>query len=113
MIWRQDVGEVYILFPEGDWYAITDTWTFDRPESDPSFVPPAGRFQPIRGFGKVWRENQWFRERLGWAVEPERGATAQAQRFEHGWLLRAESSIYALVNADIGPAFWQWRDASP
>lgn len=113
MIWRQDVGEVYILFPESDWYAITDTWTPDQPESAPSFVPPAGRFQPIRGFGKVWRENQWFRERLGWAVEPERGATAQAQRFEHGWLLHAESSIYALVNADIGPAFWHRRDASP
>ncbi len=113
MLWRQDVGEVYVLFPEGDWYAITDTWTAEQPESDPAIAPPEGRFQPVRGFGKVWRENQWLRERLGWAVEPERGVTAQAQRFEHGWLLRAEGSIYALVNADIGPAFWQRHDVGP
>lgn len=113
MMWRQDVGEVYVLFPGGDWYAITDTWTPDQPESDPAIVPPTGRFQPTRGFGKVWRENPWLRERLGWAVEPERGVTAQAQRFEHGWLLRAEGSIYVLVNADVGPAFWQRHEASP
>jgi hypothetical protein len=55
----------------------------------------------------VWRSEGWVRERLGWAVETERGATAQAQRFEHGWMLRLEGSIYALVSSDIGPAYWQ------
>lgn len=113
MIWRADMGEVYALLPEGDWYAITDAWTEGQPESDPTIVPPAGRFQPIRGFGKVWRENPWLRGRLGWAVEPERGVTARAQRFEHGWLLQAETSVFVLVNADVGPAFWQRREAGP
>jgi hypothetical protein len=112
MVWRQDAGEVYILFPPGDWYAITDTWAEGQPESDPSIVPPEGRLQPVRGFGKVWRSEGWVRERLGWAVEAERGSTAQAQRFEHGWMLRLEGGIYALVNADIGPAYWQRHEAA-
>jgi hypothetical protein len=107
MIWRQEVGEVYVLFPPGDWYAFTGTWAEGQTESDPSIVPPPGRYQPVRGFGKVWRSEGWVRERLGWAVETERGATAQAQRFEHGWMLRLEGSIYALVSSDIGPAYWQ------
>jgi len=113
MLWRQDMGEVYALLSVGgDWYAVTDTWTPEQPDRDPAIVPPVGRFQPIRGFGKVWRENQWLRERLGWALQPERGLTAQAQRFEHGWLLRAEGDLYVLVNADVGPAFWE-RHAGP
>ena len=53
--------------------AFVDTWTSAEPESDPSIVPPAGMYQPIRGFGKVWRKNPEVRERLGWAVAPEEG----------------------------------------
>jgi len=31
----------------------------------------AGLFQPVRGFGKVWREDADLRARLGWATAPE------------------------------------------
>jgi hypothetical protein len=55
-----------------------DTWTPDEPDRDPALTPPAGRFQPIRGFGKLWRENTSVRERIGWATAPE-------QRFEGAW----------------------------
>jgi hypothetical protein len=50
-----------------------DTWTDAEPESDPAIVPPAGLLQPIRGFGKVWRNNAGVRDGLGWALSPEQG----------------------------------------
>jgi hypothetical protein len=50
-----------------------DTWTPAEPESDPDVVPPEGLYQPIRGFGKVWHDHPEVRERLGWALAPERG----------------------------------------
>jgi hypothetical protein len=59
-----------------------DTYLEGEPESLPELDPPAdatteSRFpnaqiqQPIRGFGKVWRETEGLRERLGWALAPE------------------------------------------
>ncbi|MGD2103817.1 MAG: hypothetical protein PVJ55_01720 [Anaerolineae bacterium] len=55
-----------------------DTWTPDRPDRDPDVTPPAGRFQPIRGFGKVWREHEGVRRSLGWA-------TAAGTEFGGAW----------------------------
>lgn len=61
---------------------FVDTWTPDEPESDPSIVPPEGFYQPIRGFGKVWRNEPRVREQLGWALAPEQGFDGAYQR---GW----------------------------
>jgi hypothetical protein len=61
---------------------FVDTWSPDEPESDPGIVPPEGLYQPIRGFGKVWRTQPGVREQLGWALGPERGFDGAYQR---GW----------------------------
>ena len=34
-------------------------------------IPPPGRFSPILGFGKVWGNNDWVRNQLGWATSLE------------------------------------------
>ena len=47
--------------------------------TDPAIVPPDGRFQPIRGFGKLWRERPDVRDRLGWALGVELGFDAKLQ----------------------------------
>jgi hypothetical protein len=81
MLWIEEENLIYTLFGDGQLppensinYSLTsDTWTEDEPESDPSLTPPPGFYQPIRGFGKVWRENARIREALGWAVAPEQG----------------------------------------
>lgn len=73
-------GEIWVsIFPEdgqvGEWVIIPDT--FDEqvdPESDPNLEPPSeGLAQPVRGFGKAWREGltQDQRDRLGWATGTE------------------------------------------
>lgn len=64
---------IYVLFNNGTYEEHQDTWVEGQPESDPAIVAPAGLFQPIRGFGKLWRENVSVRQRLGWATTREQG----------------------------------------
>lgn len=68
------VGEpdtLYVIYNDGSWEFYSDTWVAGMPENDPSIVPPADRFQPVRGIGKVWREQPGVRGKLGWAYGPE------------------------------------------
>jgi hypothetical protein len=70
---------IYILFGAGSnpaWSAQANGWFAGQPETDPSLMPPAGLFQPVRGFGVAWRANNappglTVRDRLGWATEAE------------------------------------------
>jgi hypothetical protein len=87
MLWFQEIqfGDLvednllFVLYDDGEWHWYPDTWTSDRPESDLSIVPPEGRVQPVRGFGKVWRERPEVRERVGWGLAPEQGYDANWQ----------------------------------
>ena len=73
MIWLEETDSVIVFYEDGRWQRFEDTWSEDQPESDPDIIPPAGRFQPIRGFGKIWRERPEVREALGWALGVELG----------------------------------------
>jgi len=81
MIWMKGLqlgdealdGVIFVLYDNGWFERFDDTWTEDQPEGDPFIVPPPDLQQPIRGFGKLWRENDAVRDRLGWAVEAEWG----------------------------------------
>ena len=77
-----------------------DTWAEGQPERDPALVPPSGRYQPIRGFGKVWREQLGGLEvGVGWAAAEESGATGLVQPFALGLLLQGEKGVvYALYS---------------
>lgn len=72
---------IYVLYnagvtgPWGTWEQYADPWSTGEPESDPTLQPPAGLSQPLRGFGKLWRETPGRRETLGWATGPEQGYT--------------------------------------
>lgn len=79
MLWVASQGRIYVLYDDGDtpgWQSFADTWTDGEPEFDRDLVPPEGRFQPVRGFGKLWRENTAVAARLGWAIEREGGYAA-------------------------------------
>ena len=69
---------ILVLHEDGQLEKYDDFWAPGEPESDPALVPPAGLYQPVRGFGKLWRDNESVRERLGWALAPEQG-------FESAW----------------------------
>ncbi len=81
MMWIQPVQEIWVMVDTtgngGEWLRYEDTFEEGEPEIDPSLTPPAKRFQPERGFGKLWRENEDVRDALGWAVTPEFGYISQ------------------------------------
>ncbi len=83
MIWVEDQDAIYVQFDDGQsptWSIYTDEWDPGEPTDDPSLTPPTGLYQPVRGFGVVWRENPGVRARLGWAIDPETGFTVSVQR---------------------------------
>jgi hypothetical protein len=62
--------------------------------------------QPIRGFGKVWRDNQEVREKLGWAVAKEAAQPAEVQTFERGVILRGGPLLFVVLGIDTDRGTW-------
>jgi hypothetical protein len=77
MFWLQPIDQIWVLVVTGEghgtWTVYDNTHVEGEPESDPNIVPPEGLLQPVRGFGKLWREVAQVRNQLGWAVTPEFG----------------------------------------
>jgi hypothetical protein len=81
MLWLEATGwrvhdEIVILYDDDPavrprWEMIVDEWVPGMLEEDPEIIPPSGYLEPIRGFGKIWRESTGVRERLGWATDNE------------------------------------------
>ena len=109
MLWSAGEDRIYVLYGDGqspNWAAFTDEWDPGEPESDPTLEPPNGLYQPVRGFGQVWREQPGVRERLGWALGEEVAYQTAVQRTSYAkynetfiramdggvWRLKAERS---------------------
>jgi hypothetical protein len=83
MIWVGEQDAIYVLFDDGlspTWRIYSDEWDSGEPVDDPTLTPPAGLYQPVRGFGLVWREQPGVRDRLGWAIDLESGFPTSVQR---------------------------------
>lgn len=105
MVWVEETARVYAFLNNGRWLSYADTFREGDPESDPAFAPPAGKQQPVRGFGKVWREHADLRDAIGWALTKEEPATVLRQPFERGQIMRAGVFIYTMV----GEADGTWK----
>jgi hypothetical protein len=94
--------------------AQANGWFAGQPETDPSLTPPAGLFQPVRGFGVAWRANNappglTVRDRLGWATEAEASLTGSFQcdsapKYNHCYLSGPGGAVYHLL-----PEFSGWQ----
>ena len=101
----EESAQVIILSDDDAWVAHADTWAEGQPDRDPGLTPPQGLYQPVRGFGKVWREQLGGQAaEIGWAREPERGHTALVQPFASGLLVRLEDGTTYALYAD---GVWQ------
>ena len=112
MFWLQDRDEIWTLIDsplDGQfyWRILPNLWSEGQPEVDPSVRPPAGRFQPKRGFGSAWRLGGGSygpqRADLGWAIDEEAGFGATLFYYPQGfyspdctWM--PKSGIYELTN---------------
>ncbi|NDJ85868.1 MAG: hypothetical protein GYB66_08285 [Chloroflexi bacterium] len=120
MIWLRENRQVWVLVGDsvdpqrGDWYCFEDTFVEGGVEFLPTLEPPAAATtdsdwvepriqQPIRGFGKIWRDNEDLRAKLGWAL---------ASEIEHS--ARREYIAGGIVNQDdvYVPAPGEWRISS-
>jgi hypothetical protein len=73
MIWSSAEDAIYVLYiSEGEtrWERFSDDFTEAIPDviEELDDLAPAYTFQPRRGMGLVWRENEALQARLGWAV---------------------------------------------
>ena len=87
MFWLQPNTQIWVLTVDDDgrhvWSVYDDTFVEGDEETDPQILPPEGRSQPIRGFGKLWRENPEVRLAIGWALGVELGHTTRYE-YHHG-----------------------------
>jgi hypothetical protein len=93
MIWVKGLtngppDRIYVTFFDNArnalvWQVFVDTWR-EGDQVSSGAKPPAGLYEPIRGFGKLWRENPQVHNTLGWATAPEQGDTGVEQLFVNG-----------------------------
>jgi hypothetical protein len=120
MLWLEAERRIYILYDDvrGPRYQIRpDEWAPGQPESDPALTPPAGLFQPVRGFGAAWRdvnapEGTRARDYLGWATGEEYAAgqgaaqCAYAAKYATCYLSGPGGVVYELKPEGSGWAAW-------
>ncbi len=81
MIWFEHTQRIYVFYNTGRWYSYADNFREGDPESDPGITPPAGLYQPVRGFGLIWRSYPEVRNGLGWATAQESGFDSWMQNY--------------------------------
>ncbi len=111
-------GTIFIIFNDGEWGTFPDNWDTTQPSSDPSLVPPEGRYQPVERIGKVWRDNADVRNRLGWAYEPQSSFSGRIQSYDQSstpsgdnhffFIDHGKWGVVLLLNSvDMGPNAWE------
>lgn len=77
MFWLQPTGQIWVIIETepgvGIWQVYEDEFVEGGVEFDPNIVPPEGLYQPVRGFGLIWRGNPEVRDGIGWGTETELG----------------------------------------
>ncbi len=103
-------GQIYVLLSTGRFQRFDDNFNPGLDPHNGGETPPDGLLEPVRGFGKVWRENPSVRGNLGWATVAEQGATASIVLFERGRMVslpqRGETLI---IIEDPGGITGTWR----
>lgn len=83
MIWRGNNRRIYVLYNGDGWGSYQDTW-------QDGMNPETCVSNPIRGFGRVWCNNDAVRQGMGTPLEreTERSDSATIQDFANGLIIR-------------------------
>jgi hypothetical protein len=117
MIWIRERDQIYVLFDDDQspkWRAYADNWNDGDPVSDPGLTPSPGLYQPVRGFGLIWRTEPGVRDRLGWGVDPEDAFTTALQstsraKYNDLFIRAADGNVWKLLPESSG---WEKIPAS-
>ncbi len=118
MLYVQESNLVYVLFNDGftpSWIVLENRYNpATDAESEPSFVPPEGFYQPVRQLGFVWRGNDVVRNRLGLGIQPDANVQGfiQSANTADGdttlYLASSDGSVLQLL-----PEGSQWQIITP
>lgn len=112
MAWiGQSPAQIYVLFADGSFQRFNDTFQSGVDPDSGGLTPPAGLLEPVRGFGKVWRESSVVQTGLGWATAPEVSTPAALQEFNQGLMmyLPARGDVLVFVYSQPGvPTSGSW-----
>ena len=111
MLWLQGAPNlIYALFNTGRFQRFDDTYNANADPFNGGETPPPGLREPVRGFGKVWRQYPNVRADLGWGLADEVGGNSTGQRFDRGQMiyLPQRGEILVLVE-DPGGLTGTWR----
>lgn len=106
MIWVAAQDRIYILYDADQfpsrWETYMDVWEVGDPLDDPTIHPPTGLYQPVRGFGLIWREMPDVRSRLGWAIDLETAFTTVYQttaryKYNETYLQALDGGVWHLL----------------
>jgi Two component regulator propeller len=101
MFWRANERRIDVLQADGTWQRFIDTWDESQPAYDPSLTPPEGLLQPVRGFGKVWREQLGGPQApIGWALAAEQSYDMRVQPFALGQMITGPGGQVYVLYAD-------------
>jgi hypothetical protein len=114
MIWVASLGAqpqtaIYALYNNGTYQRFNDTFQEGVDPASGGASPPAGLLEPVRGFGKVWREQASARDALGWATSGESGGTAQILMFERGEMVSVAQTGQTYIMIAGAPGTWSAR----
>ncbi|MBN2305626.1 MAG: hypothetical protein JXQ72_14175 [Anaerolineae bacterium] len=114
MIWVSSLGAqpqsaIYALFNNGTYQRYNDTWIDGTDPVGGGAVPPDGLLEPVRGFGKVWRDHSTVRDGLGWATSGESGGGGQILLFERGEMVSVSQAGQTYILITGAPGTWTAR----
>jgi hypothetical protein len=114
MIWVSSLGAqpqpaIYALYNNGTYQRFNDTFQEGVDPASGGASPPPGFLEPVRGFGKVWREQSSVRDTLGWATTGESGGSAQVLMFERGEMVSVAQAGQTYILITGAPGTWSAR----
>lgn len=113
MIWVETApSAIYVFYNTGTFQRFDDTYNSATDPVSGGETPPNGLFEPVRGFGKVWRNFSGVRDGLGWATAQESGTNAVIQDFATGRMMyiAPRTDTFIIINQG-NPTLGNWRAA--
>lgn len=115
MVWVGAQDAIYVMYDDSvqpRWRVTRDYFDEGEPEDSPRYAnaPLPGLWQPRRGFGMLWRDNQPIRDRIGWATQQwEQPFSVQVQTSDDGtiFISQPDYGIFALL-----PQGTSWEEYS-
>ena len=98
MFWRADIRYICVVYEHGRWKGYQETYSGGP--SGAAETPPAGMFAPTKGFGHVWHTEPGVRQKLGWALAPDRGYETVMQIYQGGLVLHDDQGGTRILFGD-------------